>query len=83
MWYTYVLESFKNKSWYIGCTNDLKSRFNEHNRGKSESTRTSVPFKLIYYEACLDRKDAFKREKYLKSGYGRRWLKKRLKFYFL
>jgi putative endonuclease len=81
MWYVYLLQSLKDRSWYIGCTNDLKARIKEHNSGKSKFTKAHLPYRLIYYEACLDRKDAFKREKYLKSGYGRRWLKKRFKYY--
>ena len=78
MWYVYVLESQQDKSWYIGCTNDLKKRFHEHNTGKSTYTRTKMPWKLIYYEASFNKKGGFKREIYLKSGYGRRYLKKRL-----
>jgi putative endonuclease len=78
MWYVYLLESKKNKSWYIGCTNDLKERFEEHNTGKSKYTKDFMPWMLIYYEAGLNKKDAFKREVYLKSGYGRRYLKKRI-----
>ncbi len=78
MWYVYVLKSLKNKSWYIGCTNDLKSRLKEHNSGKSEYTKNFMPWKIIYYEAGINKKEAFKRERYLKSGYGRRYLKKRL-----
>jgi len=80
MWYVYLLLSLKNGSWYTGCTDNLKKRFQEHNTGKSRYTKSLMPWKLIYYEACLNRKDGFRREKYLKSGYGRRWLKNRLKF---
>jgi len=80
MWYVYLLKSIKDSSWYIGCTNDLKDRFKEHNTGKSKYTKDHAPFNLIYYEASLNKKDAFRREKYLKSGYGRRWLKNRLKY---
>lgn len=80
MWYVYVLESLVNESWYIGCTNDLKARFAKHNSGKSEYTKDLIPWSLLYYEAGLNKKDAFRREIYLKSGYGRRWLKNRLKY---
>ncbi|MFA5872012.1 MAG: GIY-YIG nuclease family protein [Parcubacteria group bacterium] len=79
MWYVYVLKSLANKSWYIGCTNNLKARFQEHNSGKSKYTKDFIPWALLYYEAGSNKKDAFGREKYLKSGYGRRWLKNRLK----
>ena len=80
MWYVYVLESRINKSWYIGCTDNFKERFSEHNAGKSKYTAKLRPWELMYCEASLNRKDAFRREKYLKSGYGRRWLKNRLKY---
>ena len=78
MWYVYLLESVKNKSWYIGCSNDLKKRIIEHNSGKSKYTKDLAPWKLLYYEAGISREKAFQREIYLKSGYGRRYLKKRL-----
>ena len=78
MWYVYVLESQQDKSSYIGCTNDLKKRFTEHNNGKSNYTRNKIPWKLLYYEASLNKQDSFKREIYLKSGYGRRYLKKNI-----
>ena len=80
MWYVYVLKSLKNQSWYIGCTDNLRERFREHNAGKSKYTAKLRPWRIVYYEAGLNRKDAFRREKYLKSGYGRRWLKNRLKY---
>lgn len=79
MWYTYILLSLKDKHWYTGCTIDLQKRFIEHNKGLPVSTKKRGPFKLIYYEACIDRKDAFAREKYLKSGMGKRYLRNRLK----
>lgn len=64
--------------FYIGYTNDLKSRLARHNAGIVESTRERLPFDLVYYEASRDRKDAIRRERYLKSTYGHRYLKKRL-----
>lgn len=79
MFYTYVLQSLKNEKWYTGYTKDLRKRFNQHNGGKVFSTRGRGPFKLIYYEACIDEEDAKAREKYLKSGMGKRFLKNRLK----
>jgi len=54
----------------------------EHAEGKVFSTKGRGPFELIYYEACSDSGDAFAREKYLKSGMGKRYLKNRLKRYF-
>lgn len=77
--YVYVLTSLKSGKWYVGCTNDLRKRFNEHQENKSTYTKGRGPFKIIYYEACLNRLDGFAREKYLKSGMGRRYLKNRMK----
>jgi putative endonuclease len=79
MFYTYLLQSLKDKKWYTGYTDDLRKRFNLHNLGKVESTKNRKPFKLLYYEACLTKGDAMAREKYLKSGPGKRYLKNRLK----
>lgn len=79
MYYTYIIESQKSKYWYTGSTNDLRKRFSQHNNGQSTWTRSRGPWKLIYYEACLNDEDARAREKYLKSGMGKRYLKNRLK----
>ncbi len=79
MHYTYVLLSTRDGKLYTGLTGDLRIRFNEHNSGKVPSTKNRGPFKLIYYEACLNREDARYRERYLKSGMGKRYLKNRLK----
>ena len=68
--------------WYTGYTNDLKRRFQEHNKGLVYSTRKRRPLKVIYYEACANEQDAKMREQYLKSGVGKRYIKNRLKFYF-
>jgi len=82
MFYNYVLQSKKNSSLYIGYTTDLRKRIKEHNQGLNKSTKPYRPWKLIYYEACLDRKDAERREHYLKTSQGQRLLKRRLKEYF-
>jgi len=79
MYYTYVLVSKKDGKWYTGCTDDLRKRFKEHNNGKVVSTKGRGPFTIIYYEACMHKNDAFVREKYLKIGMGKRYLKNRLK----
>jgi putative endonuclease len=79
MYYTYVLQSKKDKRWYTGCTDDLRKRFKKHNNGEVPATKGRGPFELIYYEACFNKGDAFAREKYLKSGPGKRYLKNRLK----
>ena len=81
MFYIYILQSLKDKQFYVGYTNDLKKRFEEHNQGKVKSTKNRIPFKLIYYEACLNQQDATHREKYLKTSWGKRYIKSRLKNY--
>jgi putative endonuclease len=65
VYYTYLLQSIKDKGFYTGCTKNLKLRFEQHNKGFVESTRDRGPFKLVYYEACLHQDDAFRRERYL------------------
>ncbi len=81
MFYVYLLLSLKDFKWYTGYTDNLKRRIEEHNKGLVYSTRKRKPFKIIYYEACLDENDAKMREIYLKTGMGKRYLKNRLKFY--
>jgi putative endonuclease len=79
MFYVYVLRSQRDGMFYIGFTADLKGRLDTHNRGKVESTKARVPFELLYYEASRQQADALHREKYLKSTYGHRYLKNRLR----
>jgi len=81
MFYTYVLISQKDSKFCIGYSKDLKQRLKHHNDGKVPSTADRAPLKLVYYEACLNEFDAKKRERYFKSGYGRRYLKNRLEKY--
>ena len=80
-YYIYVLKSEKDKNFYVGFTEDLKSRFEQHCKGKVSSTKERRPLELIYSEACLDKKDAMHREKYLKTYYGKLFLRNRLKSY--
>lgn len=81
MYYTYVLLSKKDGNFYTGFTKDLKSRFEQHKRGKVESTRHRAPLGLVYYEACLSQSDATKREKYFKTYHGKMFLRNRIKSY--
>ena len=82
MWYFYVIESEKNKFWYKGYTSDLKQRIADHNRKSGgRYTRKNGPFKLIYYEAYLNKSDANKAEIFYKTGYGREILKGKLENY--
>ena len=82
MFYNYVLQSLKNKSLYTGYTIDLRKRLKEHNQGLSQATKPYRPWKLLYYEACLNENDAKRREHYLKTSQGQRLLKRRLREYF-
>ena len=82
MYYTYVLLSKSDNKFYVGYCEDLKKRFKEHNKGLVEATKDRRPFILFYYESCLKRRDAIAREKYFKTGFGRRYLKQRNRNYF-
>ena len=82
MVYVYVLRSSLDGLLYTGCTRDLRTRIALHNSGKVPSTKDRRPFALIYYEACLNENDAFRREKYLKTTYGKRYIKARCRDYF-
>ena len=77
--YVYVLMSEKDGQWYTGYTVDLKKRIAQHQAGESASTRHRGPWKLIYYEASLNIEDARARERYLKSGMGKRYVRNRIK----
>ena len=79
MIYTYVIRSQKDKKFYTGFTRDLRKRFREHLSGKVDATKGRGPFAIVYYEACTNINDAVEREKYLKTGMGKRFLKSRLK----
>lgn len=80
-YYIYVLKSDKDNNFYTGYTEDLKSRFEQHKKGLVVSTKYRRPLKLIYSEACLSKKDAMHREKYLKTYNGKLFLRNRLKSY--
>lgn len=81
MYYIYVLLSLKDNKFYTGFTEDLRNRFKKHSEGLVPTTKNRRPLKLVYYEACLDQKDALQREKYLKTTWGKRYLKNRIKCY--
>jgi len=82
MYFVYILKSLKDGKLYTGYTNDLKRRSFEHNRGLIKITKWRRPFKLIFYEAFLNQQDTTAREKYFKTGWGRKYLKKILRNYF-
>jgi putative endonuclease len=79
--YVYVIRSLKDGMFYVGFTKDLKSRLDAHNNGKVFSTRKRTPFELVYCEGCLNQVDATNREKYLKTAWGKRYIKNRIKNY--
>lgn len=79
MYYTYVLLSRHDKKLYIGFTSDLKQRLKSHSDGHNIASKNRRPLELIYYEAYVEKNDAERREKYLKSGFGRDTLKEQLK----
>jgi putative endonuclease len=81
MFYVYILESLKDCQFYTGCCDDLKRRLAEHASGAVASTKNRQPMKLVYYEACCDKQDAYHREKYLKTAWGKRYLKTRMNYY--
>jgi len=78
----YVLQSDSDGDLYIGCTQNIKERLALHNAKKVASTKSRVPFKLIYCELYLNKKDAFPREQYLKTGWGHNYLRKVLSNFF-
>ena len=78
MQYTYILKSGKDGKLYVGWTNDLKHRILEHNSGNVLATKDRRPLTLVYYEACQDKEKALQREKYFKTGFGRKFLKSRI-----
>lgn len=77
-YYTYVLLSRKDNELYIGWTDDLVQRVKLHNEGSVEATKSRTPFALVYYEACMRKEDAIAREKQLKTGFGRKYIKNRI-----
>jgi len=81
MYYVYILQSSRDGNFYTGYTKDLKVRISEHRAGKVNSTKNRLPLNLVYYEACLNQQDATHREKYLKTAWGKRYIKTRLKNY--
>ena len=76
MFTVYVIQSILHHYRYVGLTDNLKRRINQHQEGKERTTAPYRRYKLIYTEVFLTRAEARKKEKYLKSGFGRKWLDK-------
>ena len=83
MFYTYAFYDKTRQIFYIGYTNDLKRRVAEHKYGKTQTTSRMTDKMLVYYEACMSKEDAMEREKQLKTGFGRGYLRKRLRNYLM
>jgi putative endonuclease len=81
MFYVYLLHSISDNGFYIGFSTDLRKRISDHKRAASFATKSRGPWKLIFYETYTEREDAEGREKYLKSGAGRRFLRSQLRHY--
>jgi putative endonuclease len=77
--YTYILKSDSDGKFYTGCTNDPRKRLRQHQLKSVFSTADRLPICLVYYESCNNQQGAFTREKYLKTGMGKRYVKNRLK----
>ena len=76
--YTYVLKC-KMGTFYTGATNNLEKRLEQHKKGQVYYTKDRLPVMLVYFEACLNKDDTYRRERYLKTGIGKRYLKNRIK----
>jgi putative endonuclease len=81
-YYVYILQSLIREWIYVGSSGDLKQRFKSHNNKENLSTKAYAPFKLIFYEAYLSKKDALRREEYFKTTKGKTTLRTMLKEYF-
>ncbi len=79
MYYIYILRSEHDNNFYVGYTHDLDQRLQDHVNGNVTATKNRRPLKLVYFEACLNQQDATHREKYLKTSWGKRYIKTRLK----
>ncbi len=79
MFYTYVIQSLVDKTLYVGMTNNLEDRIKRHNKKIEEYTSRKAPWDLLFYAAFKTRVEASNFEKYLKSGSGREFIKKRIK----
>ena len=80
MFYTYVLKC-RDGNLYVGSALDLRKRLLQHRAGRVRATAHRLPVTLEYYEACRSELKARLREKQLKTGFGRAYLKQRLGHY--
>jgi putative endonuclease len=80
MYTVYVLKSSKDNNLYIGCTSDIGKRLSEHNGGKVRSTKSRIPFNLIYEEEYKDKYEAFNKERRYKTAKGKKELKLKINY---
>ena len=76
--YTYAIQSQINGDIYVGWTDDLRQRLHRHNSGQVTATMPGRPWVLVYFEGCLSKEKAIEREKTLKTGFGRKYIKTRI-----
>ncbi|MEX2014187.1 MAG: GIY-YIG nuclease family protein [Parcubacteria group bacterium] len=79
MHFVYVLQSKKDHKLYYGLTKDLRKRLDQHNKGLVSSTKTRLPIELIYFEEATNLSAARSKERYFKSGFGRKYIKGKIK----
>ncbi|PIU37397.1 endonuclease [Candidatus Roizmanbacteria bacterium CG_4_8_14_3_um_filter_34_9] len=78
IFYVYIIKSSKTNKYYIGYTNNLERRLFEHNHNNTQSLKNKGPFILIYKEQFINKLDATKRERQIKSYKGGNEFKKLL-----
>ena len=78
MQYVYVIESVEKNYIYVGMTNNVGSRLRQYQSGKSKTTKAYTPFRHILTEVYKTRVETREREKYLKSGIGKEWIKREI-----
>jgi len=79
--YVYILLSQNDENFYVGYTKNVQKRLEEHNSGHVQSTKDRRPLKFIYWEGCINQQDATRREKHLKTAWGKRYIKTRVRNY--
>jgi len=77
MFFVYVIRSSVNGYFYVGLTENIDSRLKKHNEGSTPSTKPYRPWELFFFETCATRLEAREREKYLKSGIGKEFIKRK------
>ena len=79
MYYVYILRSVGHNTRYVGSAEDFEKRLTEHNLGKCRYTSGRRPWQIVFTETYSTRSDAMQREKFFKSGQGRKWLDENIK----